>query len=41
MAVNTDAEAPIIAHADYAVIGDLNEVIPALVTAIRARDGSP
>ena len=36
--VNTDAEAPIIAHADYAVIGDLNEVIPALVTAIRARD---
>jgi electron transfer flavoprotein alpha subunit len=40
VAVNTDAEAPIIAHADYAVIGDLNEVIPALVTAIRARDGS-
>ena len=38
VAVNTDAEAPIIAHADYAVIGDLNEVIPALVTAIRARD---
>jgi electron transfer flavoprotein alpha subunit len=41
VAVNTDAEAPIIAHADYAVIGDLNEVIPALVTAIRARAGSP
>ena len=41
VAVNTDAEAPIIAHADYAVIGDLNEVIPALVTAIRARDGAP
>ena len=41
MAVNTDPEAPIIAHADYAVIGDLNEVIPALVTAIRARDGAP
>jgi electron transfer flavoprotein alpha subunit len=38
VAVNTDAEAPIIAHADYAVIGDLNEVIPALVTAIRARN---
>jgi electron transfer flavoprotein alpha subunit len=37
VAVNTDAEAPIIAHADYAVIGDLNQVIPALVTAIRAR----
>jgi electron transfer flavoprotein alpha subunit len=37
VAVNTDAEAPIIAHADYAVIGDLSQVIPALVTAIRAR----
>ena len=40
VAVNTDPDAPIIAHADYAVIGDLNEVIPALVAAIRARDGS-
>jgi electron transfer flavoprotein alpha subunit len=40
VAVNTDAEAPIISHADYAVIGDLNEVIPALVTAIRARNDS-
>lgn len=34
--VNTDPDAPIIAHADYAVIGDLKEVIPALVAAIRA-----
>jgi electron transfer flavoprotein alpha subunit len=40
VAVNTDAEAPIISHADYAVIGDLNEVIPALITAIRARGGA-
>jgi electron transfer flavoprotein alpha subunit len=39
VAVNTDADAPIIAHAEYAVIGDLNEVIPALVEAIRARTG--
>ena len=37
VAVNTDADAPIIAHAEYAVIGDLNEVIPALIVAIRAR----
>ena len=37
VALNIDAEAPIITHADYAVIGDLNEVIPALITAIRAR----
>jgi electron transfer flavoprotein alpha subunit len=39
VAVNTDSDAPIIAHADYAVIGDLNEVIPALVAALRSRSG--
>jgi electron transfer flavoprotein alpha subunit len=37
VAVNTDPDAPIIAQADYAVIGDLNQVIPALVEALRAR----
>ena len=37
IAVNTDPEAPIISHADYAVIGDLNEVIPALVAALKDR----
>jgi electron transfer flavoprotein alpha subunit len=37
VAVNTDPDAPIISRAEYAVIGDLNEVIPALVAAIRAR----
>jgi electron transfer flavoprotein alpha subunit len=40
VAVNTDPDAPIIAHADYAVIGDLNQVIPALVTALRARSAA-
>ncbi len=40
VAVNTDPDAPIISHADYAVIGDLKEVIPALVAAIRARADS-
>ena len=39
VAVNTDPDAPIIARADYAVIGDLNQVIPALVTALRERAG--
>ncbi len=38
--INTDADAPIIGRADCAVIGDLKEVIPALVAAIRARPGS-
>jgi electron transfer flavoprotein alpha subunit len=40
VAVNTDPEAPIISRADYAVIADLNEVIPALVAALRQRAGS-
>jgi electron transfer flavoprotein alpha subunit len=35
--VNIDPDAPIISRAEYAVIGDLSEVIPALVAAIRAR----
>ena len=35
--VNTDAGAPILSHADYAVVGDLGEVIPALIAALRDR----
>ncbi len=37
VAINTDAGAPIVTKADYAVIGDLHEVLPALVEAIKAR----
>jgi electron transfer flavoprotein alpha subunit len=37
IAINTDPGAPILAYADYAVIGDLHEVIPALIEALRAR----
>ena len=40
VAVNSDAAAPILSHAEYAVIGDLHKVIPALVAAIKARSGS-
>jgi electron transfer flavoprotein alpha subunit len=32
----SDASAPIMSRADYAVVGDLHEIIPALVAAIRA-----
>ncbi len=39
VAVNSDSGAPILGHAEYAVIGDLHEVIPALVAAIKARSG--
>jgi electron transfer flavoprotein alpha subunit len=35
LAINPDREAPILAAADYAVIGDLHEVVPALSAAIR------
>jgi electron transfer flavoprotein alpha subunit len=37
IAINSDPGAPILAHAEYAVIGDLHQVIPALVAAIRDR----
>jgi electron transfer flavoprotein alpha subunit len=37
IAINTDPGAPILAHADYAVVGDLHQVVPALVEALRAR----
>jgi len=37
VAVNTDPAAPIMSRADYAVIGDLAEVIPALVAALKDR----
>jgi electron transfer flavoprotein alpha subunit len=35
LAINPDAEAPIFASADYAVIGDLHEVVPAISEEIR------
>ncbi len=39
LAINTDPEAPIMSRADYAIIGDLHAVIPALVDAIRKARG--
>jgi electron transfer flavoprotein alpha subunit len=35
LAINTDADAPIFASADYGVIGDLHEVVPAISAEIR------
>ena len=40
LAVNTDPEAPIMATADYAVIGDLHEVVPAIAAEIRRQRGA-
>ena len=39
IAINTDAEAPMVTKADYAVIGDLHEVVPALVAELKQRQG--
>jgi electron transfer flavoprotein alpha subunit len=40
LAINDDAEAPILASADYAVIGDLHEVVPAISAELRKARGS-
>ena len=40
LAINTDAEAPIMGVADYAVIGDLHAVVPAISAEIRRRSAA-
>jgi len=40
LAINTDREAPIVAYADYAIVGDLHEVVPALCAELRRAKGS-
>ncbi len=37
LAINTDSEAPMVTKADYAVVGDVHEVVPALVEELRRR----
>jgi electron transfer flavoprotein alpha subunit len=40
LAINSDAEAPILSNADYAVIGDLTEIVPAITAELkRERSG--
>jgi len=36
LVINNDADAPIMAHADYAVVGDLHKILPAVIEATRA-----
>jgi len=40
LAINNDPEAPILAAADYAVIGDLHEIVPAISAELRKARGT-
>ena len=40
LAINDDPEAPILASADYAVIGDLHEIVPAISAELRKARGA-
>ncbi len=40
LAINTDPNANMVTKADYAVIGDLHQVVPAITAEIRRRTGA-
>jgi electron transfer flavoprotein alpha subunit len=37
LVINTDPEAPILSHADYAIIGDLKTIVPAITAELAKR----
>ena len=40
IAINTDGQAPMVTKSDYAIVGDLHEVVPAIVAAVEARQAT-
>jgi electron transfer flavoprotein alpha subunit len=40
LVINADPDAPILSHADYAVVGDLHEIVPAVVAELRKQTGA-
>lgn len=40
IAINTDGEAPMVTKADYAVLADLKDVVPAIVEELKSRKGA-
>lgn len=41
LAVNTDAEAPMMTKANYAVVGDMHDVVPAIIDELKRRGSTP
>jgi electron transfer flavoprotein alpha subunit len=41
LAINADRDAPMLMHADYAVVGDLAEIVPAITAELRRVRGTP
>jgi len=37
VAINTDPDAPSMARADYAIVGDVNVILPTLIKAVERR----
>lgn len=40
IAINADPEAPIFDHADFCIVGDVQQVLPALIRELRQRQGA-
>jgi electron transfer flavoprotein alpha subunit len=40
LAINLDKDAPMVTKADYAVIGDLHQILPAVIEELKTRKGA-